>query len=80
MAVEFNLKFAVVDAARELLHAAPFKAFTLRLHDGKTLRVRNPDELSVTKSGGWIVFDDGKIQRILNPAMITSVDQASPHR
>jgi hypothetical protein len=76
MAVEFNLKFTIVEAARESLHATPFRAFKLALHDGTTLRVRTPDDLTVTK-GGWIIYDDGKLQRILNPAMITSVDRPS---
>jgi hypothetical protein len=76
MAVSFNLKFVIVDAAREALHAIPFRAFKLVLHDGHALRVRNPDDLTVTK-GGWIIYDDGKLQRILNPAMITSVDLPS---
>jgi hypothetical protein len=76
MPVESPLKFAPVDAAREHLHATPFKGFRLRLHDGKGLRVKTPDDLTVTK-GGWIIYD-GKTQRILNPAMIASVDAPSP--
>ena len=73
MAIELTLKFAIVDAAPEYLHSQRFKAFRLKLHDGKTLRVKTPDDLAVTR-GGWIIYDDGKTQRILNPAMVASVD------
>ncbi len=76
MPIELTLKFAIVDAAREHLHATPFRGFRLRLHDGKMLRVKTPDDLTVTK-GGWVIFDDRRTQRILNPAMIASVDAPS---
>jgi hypothetical protein len=76
MATELTLKVAIVDAAREYLHAQLFKAFRLKLRDGKTLRVKTPDDLTVTR-GGWIIYDDGKTQRILNPAMVASVDVPS---
>ena len=76
MALELTFKFAFVDPARENLHAQPFKAFRLRLHDGKTLRVKAPDDLTVTR-GGWIIYDDGTAQRILNPAMVAPVDVPS---
>jgi hypothetical protein len=76
---EFTLKFGILEAAREALHAAPFKAFKLRLHDGTRLSVNNSDVLWVSK-GGTIVFDDAKTLRILNPAMVTSIEQKSPHR
>jgi hypothetical protein len=76
MPLELTLKFAIVDAAREHLHATPFKGFRLKLHDRKSLRVKTPDDLTVTK-GGWIIYDDGKTQRILNPAMVASVDVPS---
>jgi len=78
MAVEFHLKFAVVDIARDLLHKAPFRPFRLRLHDGTILEITNPDVLSVSKAG-IISFDDGHELRTLNPALITSVDRASAH-
>ena len=74
MAVEFHLKFAVVDAARDLLHGSPFLPFRLRLHDGSVLEVTNPDMLSVTKAG-VVIFDDGQLTRTLNPALISSVDR-----
>ena len=75
---EFTLKFGILEAAREALHAAPFKPFKLRLHDGSLLKVGNPDVLWVSK-GGTIVYDDAKTLRILNPAMVTAIEQKSPH-
>lgn len=76
MPIELTLKFAMVEAACEHLHATPFRGFRLSLHDEKSLRVKMPDDLAVT-SGGGVIFDDGRTQRILNPAMIVSVDAAS---
>ncbi|MBM3856297.1 MAG: hypothetical protein FJ399_24580 [Verrucomicrobia bacterium] len=78
MAAEFHLKFAVVEAARALLHESPFLPFQLRLHDGSVLEIANPDVLSVTKAG-VITYDDGRVMRTLNPALIASVDQPSGH-
>ena len=72
--MKFALKFPFVDEIRELLHAAPFQPFALRLHDGKTLRVTNPDFLSVTMSG-WVIWDDGRGYRHLNPTLIASIDE-----
>ena len=76
MAVEFHLKFAIVDTARDLLHDSPFVPFTLRLHDGSMVEIVNPDVLSVSKAG-VITFDDGQIVRTLNPALIASVERPS---
>jgi hypothetical protein len=78
MAVEFHLKFAVVDAARDLLHRAPFVPFRLRLHDGVILKIENPDMLSVSKAR-VMIFDDGHELRTLNPALISSIDRTSGH-
>ena len=76
MAIEFHLKFAVVDATRELLHRSPFLPFQIRLLDGSIVEIANPDVLSVTKSGA-ITFDDGQMTRTYNPALIVSVDRPS---
>ena len=72
--MKFSLKFPFVEQLRELLHAAPFSPFTIRLHDGKHLRVTNPDYLSVTMSG-WVIWDDGRGYRHLNPTLIASIDE-----
>jgi hypothetical protein len=73
MPVEFTLKFAIVEAARERLHEAPFRPFVVKLHDGGKLRITHPDLLTVTK-GGRVIFDDGRVFRILNPALIASIE------
>ncbi|MSU49921.1 MAG: hypothetical protein EXS37_12690 [Opitutus sp.] len=78
MAAEFHLKFAVVDVARDLVRKSPFQPFRLKLHDGTIIEISNPDVISVTNAG-VITFDDGHIVRVLNPALITSVDRASAH-
>ena len=73
MAIELTLKFGIVEAARERLQEASFRPFILKLHDGEKIRITNPDLLSVTK-GGRIIFDDGRVFRILNPALIASIE------
>ena len=76
---EFTLKFGILEAAREALHAAPFRPFRLRLHDGKMLRVGSPDVFWVSK-GGWVIYDDVRTQRILNPTMVAAIEHRSPLR
>jgi len=75
---QFTLTSGMLEAAREALHSAPFKPFKLRLREGTLLRVGDPDVLWVSK-GGTIVYDDAKTLRILNPAMVTAIEQKSPH-
>ena len=71
--MKFSLKFDIVEALRDNLHAAPFRPFKVRLHSGELLRVLNPDVLSITQSN-YIIYDAGKGMRILNPTLIASVD------
>lgn len=68
------MKLPFVDQIREMLHAAPFVPFIVRLHSGRALKVSNPDFLSVTFSGR-VIWDDGQGYRHLNPVLIASVDE-----
>ena len=75
--MKFNLRFDIIDAARESLHRSPFEPFHIRLHSGEVLKVTNPDFFTVTFSGR-LIYDAGKGLRMLNPALIASVDYPAP--
>jgi hypothetical protein len=71
--MKFDLKFSIVEALRDRLHGAPFRPFVVVLHDGQKLKVNNPDVLTVTL-GHWVIYDDGRRTRIINPALISTVE------
>jgi hypothetical protein len=71
--MKLALKFDIVEALRDNLHATPFRRFIIRLHSGEKLPVSNPDILTITQSN-YIVYDAGKGMRILNSTLIASVD------
>lgn len=75
--MKFTLRFDIVEGAREALHRAPFSPFNLRLHSGEILKVSNPDFFTVTVSG-WLIYDAGKGARMLNPALVASIDHPRP--
>ena len=71
--MKFDLRFDIVEAARHALHKAPFEPFNVRLHSGEILKIKNPDYFTVTFSGR-LIYDAGKGVRMLNPALIASID------
>jgi hypothetical protein len=71
--MKFNLRFDIIDAAREALYRIPFEPFNLRLHSGEILKISNPDFFTVTFSGR-LIYDAGKGLRMLNPTLIASID------
>ena len=71
--MKLALKFDIVEALRDNLHASPFRRFVVRLHSGEKFTVPNPDVLTVTQSN-YIVYDAGKGMRILNATLIASID------
>ena len=71
--MKFNLRFDIIDAAREALHRTPFEPFNIRLHSREVLKVSNPDFFTVTYSGR-LIYDAGKGLRMLNPTLIASID------
>ncbi len=71
--MKFDLRFDIIEAAREALHRVPFEKFAIRLHSGEALKISNPDFFTVTFSGR-LIYDAGKGLRMLNPALIASVD------
>lgn len=74
-----GMKFDIVEAIREALHAELFSPFRLRLHSGEQLRISNPDVLTVTLSGR-VIYDEGRGVRMLNPVLIASVDFPNPRK
>jgi hypothetical protein len=77
--MKFNLRFDIIEAAREALHRVPFKLFNVRLHSGEILKVSNPDFFTVTFSG-LLIYDAGKGLRMLNPTLIASIDYPQTSR
>lgn len=71
--MKFDLRFGIIESAREALHRVPFRPFNLRLHSGEILKITNPDFFTVTFSGE-LIYDAGKGLRMLNPALIASID------
>ena len=62
------------NAVREALQKKPFVPFTLRLIDGRSVCVPNPD-LCAASSGVVIVIDpDDESTAILEPLLIVSVE------
>ena len=74
--MKFDLKSGIGDTMRDRLRAAPFQPFVVVLHSGETLRVKNPDTLTVTLSG-WVTYDDGAKARMLNPALVAEIETKS---
>ena len=77
--MKFNLRFDIIEAAREALHHVPFEPFNLRLHSGEILKVNHPDFFTVTFSGRMI-YDAGKGVRMLNPTLVASLDYPAQAR
>ena len=60
---------------RELVHAAPFAPFSVKMVDGTVYHVPHEDFLVVTRSGR-VFFDDGEtISKSLNATLIAEIDE-----
>ena len=74
-----------INALRELLHAVPFKAFTIRLADGREVHGPHPDFITVT-GGGRTAFvtnaidENFSIVDLLLVTRLKSGDTVSPAR
>lgn len=55
---------------KDLLHAAPFKPFTLVMANGKTCYIGNPDVLNVTAQGQIIYQNVYGPTTFINPLLI----------
>ena len=66
---------------RELLHATPFKPFTVHAADGKAIRVTHPDYATLTQ-GGRMFFVNTKDDDFewLDVFLITRVESSAPQQ
>ena len=51
-----------IDKIREVLHAAPFQAFTIHIADGRSLPVPHPDFVAIMPDGQTIIVVSPKEQ------------------
>lgn len=60
------------DALKNLVYAAPFKAFTLHASDGRSVPVPHPDFISISPTGrAAVIHTDGEKFEILQVSEIT---------
>ncbi len=66
------------DAMRKILRQEPFRAFTLRMNDGREYHVRHPECLMVSPVN--IVYVDSSTENVihLEPMLIASVHVSNP--
>ena len=65
-----------VTAIREAIHAQPFRPFTLRLADGRELRVPHPDFVAVSARRVAIISAQDESLAVLEPLLIVSLESA----
>jgi hypothetical protein len=61
-------------AIRDVLHGQPFKPFTLRLADGRTLHVPHPDYVAVANRTVVVISPVDESLSILEPLLIVSIE------
>lgn len=68
----------MLEEIRRLLKNAPFRAFRLRLTDGRELDVPHPDFVWLPKPGAFFYFhSDANASERINPLLILSVESAN---
>jgi hypothetical protein len=63
-----------VDLVRDALHRVPFQEFTMRLADGRSLLVRHPDFVAVSKRHIIVVNAQDDSVSWIEPLLIVSID------
>ena len=58
---------------REALHKQPFKPFTIRLADGRSLAVPHPDFVALSKRRIVVVAEDDS-WTVVEPPLVVSLD------
>ena len=67
------------DRIRDLIHAIPFKPFTVELGSGKCVPVKHPDYVALSPAGRTlVVHDDEERMEIIDVFLITNarIEQA----
>ena len=63
------------DAILKTVHAEPFKAFSLRLTDGKAVPVPHPDFIILSQGGRTaIVMGEGEDFTIIDLGLVNAID------
>jgi hypothetical protein len=70
-----------VDQLNNVLHAAPFRPFTIHMGDGRAFLVRHPDYLSRSPSGRTVVVhEDDESFSVLDLPLVTELEVHAPQR
>ncbi|HEV3262756.1 MAG TPA: hypothetical protein VG013_38325 [Gemmataceae bacterium] len=65
-----------ISAIREALHRQSFRAFSLRLADGRALIVPHPDFVAVSPRRVIVINSQDESHSVLEPLLIVSIDYA----
>jgi len=69
------VNYPIAIRLRELIHAAPFMPFSVKMVDGTIYHIPHEDFLVITRSGR-VFFDDGeKVSKSLNVTLIAEIDE-----
>ena len=63
-----------VEHVRRFVHKQPFEPFTIRLSDGRSMRVRHPEFIATSPSLIVIIGEDGYGAYNIDPFLVVSVD------
>jgi len=66
-----------IDEIRDMLHAAPFKAFILKLDKGRRVTVQHSETVAVPRHGRFFVVTGAHID-IVEPAHVSSIVVEKP--
>ena len=61
-----------IDEIRDMLHAAPFKPFTVELENGRRITVQHSETVAVPRHGRFFVVTGAHID-IVEPAHVSSI-------
>jgi hypothetical protein len=66
-------------AIREAMHQQPFRPFSLRLADGRTIDIPHPDFIAIAGNGRrFVVFNaTNDAMSILEPLLVVSIEYAA---
>ena len=69
-----------IERLRDVVHAKPFRAFTVWLADGRGLRVRSVENIMIPPQAQrtFVVAESGEEYRIIDLLTVTSIDFITP--
>jgi hypothetical protein len=65
-----------IDRLRQVVHAEPFRPFTICLTDGRQFRVRHPECMLIPPEAArtFVVAESGEDYRIIDLLLVSSID------